>query len=411
MSSESGLKRFEYLLELLGSKQDTLRYFHVAGTNGKGSTSRMIASILEHAGYSVGLYTSPHLEIPRERIQVWDGEHQMISESDFDRLSSQIENLELRLKTELHGELHWFEKLTAIAFCYFAEAGVDYVVLEAGLGGRLDSTNIIKQPIVSVITQIGMDHTEYLGNTILKIASEKAGIIKPGVPVVCQNEDLLVRNCLARVARENNSSLIYPSDADTSLNQFSKHFGSSFMKKNARAAVLAIKAAELEISDEIILEALLDFPNPGRFEELGTNPSFVIDAAHNEDGIEAIVKTYKSYRRSNRFHNNTIIFACQADKAYSKMIAILARELQGTRFIASRSSNSRALEPSIIVKEFNKHGIDCELTDSSWEAFLNSIQGSPDSVFALGSIYMIGEIRKLYFDTFRADEDYINSLL
>ena len=188
------------LLSALGNPEADFRAIHIAGTNGKGSTSVMTASILEEAGFTVGLYTSPHLENECERVQIWDGTHRMIEQARFDELKSvarkAVENATV------------FEIYTAAAYMYFAEMKPDYVVLETGLGGRLDSTNTISKPLVSVITQVGLDHTAELGNTIFKIAHEKAGIIKPGVPVVSQTPDLNVKNVFRRTAAEKGCEFI-----------------------------------------------------------------------------------------------------------------------------------------------------------------------------------------------------------
>jgi dihydrofolate synthase/folylpolyglutamate synthase len=176
----------------------------------------MIASMLEAAGYRVGLYTSPHLETECERVQLWDGEHRMIDQSELDGLREKVKNT-------LHSEEPTvFEVYTAAAYLWFKEQAPDYVVLETGLGGRLDSTNTIEKPLVTVITQVGLDHTAELGNTIFRIAREKAGVIKDGVPVVSQTPDLSVKNILRRTASEKGAEFIDASDADQILSRFRK---------------------------------------------------------------------------------------------------------------------------------------------------------------------------------------------
>ena len=189
------------VMSAFGNPERDFRAIHIAGTNGKGSVAIMTASILEEAGYSVGLYTSPHLELEAERVQIWDGScHRMIPQAHFDELMDRVRGAIHEIDVEYSSV---FMIYTAAAYLYFAEMKPDYVVIECGVGGRLDMTNILEHPMVSVLTQIGLDHTQSLGNTIFRIAREKAGIIKPGVPVVSQTPDLTVKNILRRTAEEN----------------------------------------------------------------------------------------------------------------------------------------------------------------------------------------------------------------
>ena len=217
--SRPGLSRVSELLDKLGNPQDELKFIHVGGTNGKGSFCAMMSSVLKEAGYKTGLFTSPYIEFFNERMMI-NGEP--ISNSELAEFTSQVR----KIADSMTDPPTEFELITAVAMLYFKENKCDIVVLEVGLGGRLDATNIIKSPILSVITGIALDHTAVLGDTIEKIAFEKAGIIKKGIPVLCANQTESVKKVFINVAKENNSKIdcSYKSSVKIKINPFKRFF-------------------------------------------------------------------------------------------------------------------------------------------------------------------------------------------
>jgi len=292
-----GLENTNRLLAACGHPERKTRFLHVAGTNGKGSTCAMLASILRRAGYRTGLYTSPHLKNFCERICV-DGE--MISRED---LAAGIS----RLRDAVHDWDHdptFFEISTVLALDHFARSGCDLVVLETGMGGRLDSTNAVS-PLVSTITPIDMDHMQWLGDTLPKIAAEKAGIIKPGVPVVSAPQQPVAAEVLVHTAAERGSEIRFVSEP--CLHPLA--LAGAHQKWNAALAVETLRASGLGISDAIIREGLLRTEWPARFQRVGER--FVVDGAHNAHSSSALSRiktTPKSSRGSNLSPND--LFLC-----------------------------------------------------------------------------------------------------
>ena len=382
------------LLSALGNPEADFRAIHIAGTNGKGSTSVMTASILEEAGFTVGLYTSPHLENECERVQIWDGTHRMIEQARFDELKSvarkAVENATV------------FEIYTAAAYMYFAEMKPDYVVLETCLGGRLDSTNTISKPLVSVITQVGLDHTAELGNTIFKIAHEKAGIIKPGVPVVSQTPDLNVKNVFRRTAAEKGCEFIDVSAVFDKYRDLELSMKGEHQIRNAATAVEAIKAAGIEVSDEAVRIGLANAYLPGRFEILNENtagteePFFIIDGAHNPDAIEALTRTLTKFAAEHRIKRIYVIFGCMKDKNYTRMIQLLTENMRGCTYATAAVDYGRAEDPERLGEMFASCGRSCIVCESAAEAYEISKDGKYGCVLVTGSIYLAGELRSLY---------------
>ncbi len=406
MASFDGLERMKALLAALGDPEAGFRAIHIAGTNGKGSTAVMTASILEEAGYSVGLFTSPHLEDECERVQIWDGIHRMIEQAELDSLKERVYSVEEDVKKTLHnagleyGKLTVFEVYTAAAYLYFAKEQPDYVVLETGLGGRLDSTNTLEKPLVSVITQVGLDHTAQLGNTIFKIAREKAGIIKPGVPVVSQTGDMNTKNIFRRVAAENGSKFIDVSEVADSYRKYELAMKGGHQTRNAATAVEAIKAAGIEVSEEAIENGLANAWLPGRFEilndEPGEEPVFIIDGAHNPDAISELVKTYEAFSRTNKIKRTLVIFGCMKDKNSVRMVQLLTGGLKGCSYAAAAVDYERAEDPERIgelIAGF-RHG--CMVFESTREAYEYAKDSAFQCILTTGSIYLAGEMRTLF---------------
>ncbi len=406
MASFDGLERMKALLAALGDPEAGFRAIHIAGTNGKGSTAVMTASILEEAGYSVGLFTSPHLEDECERVQIWDGTHRMIEQAELDSLKERVYSVEEDVKKTLHnagleyGKLTVFEVYTAAAYLYFAKEQPDYVVLETGLGGRLDSTNTLEKPLVSVITQVGLDHTAQLGNTIFKIAREKAGIIKPGVPVVSQTGDLNTKNIFRRVAAENGSKFIDVSEVADSYRKFELAMKGGHQTRNAATAVEAIKAAGIEVSEEAIENGLANAWLPGRFEilndEPGEEPVFIIDGAHNPDAISELVKTYEAFSRANKIKRTLVIFGCMKDKNSVRMVQLLTGGLKGCSYAAAAVDYERAEDPERIGELIAGCGHGCMVFESTREAYEYAKDSAFQCILTAGSIYLAGEMRTLF---------------
>ena len=406
MASFDGLERMKALLAALGDPEAGFRAIHIAGTNGKGSTAVMTASILEEAGYSVGLFTSPHLEDECERVQIWDGTHRMIEQAELDSLKERVYSVEEDVKKTLHnagleyGKLTVFEVYTAAAYLYFAKEQPDYVVLETGLGGRLDSTNTLEKPLVSVITQVGLDHTAQLGNTIFKIAREKAGIIKPGVPVVSQTGDMNTKNIFRRVAAENGSKFIDVSEVADSYRKYELAMKGGHQIRNAATAVEAIKAAGIEVSEEAIENGLANAWLPGRFEilndEPGEEPVFIIDGAHNPDAISELVKTYEAFSRTNKIKRTLVIFGCMKDKNSVRMVQLLTGGLKGCSYAAAAVDYERAEDPERIGELIAGCGHGCMVFESTREAYEYAKDSAFQCILTTGSIYLAGEMRTLF---------------
>ena len=405
MASFDGLERMTALLEALGNPEKDLKALHVAGTNGKGSTSVMIASVLEEAGYRVGLYTSPHLEDECERVQLWDGEHRLIESGEFDRLRQRVRDASADVKKTLHREddesfrITLFEEYTAAAYLYFAEAKPDYAVLETGLGGRLDSTNTIEKPLVSVITQVGLDHTAELGNTIFRIAREKAGIIKEGVPVVSQTGDLNVKNILRRTAAEKGCEFIDVSALADSYRGLKLSMRGAHQILNAATAAEAVKAAGIEVTEEAMTAGLEKAMLPGRFEVLGGGdgePFFIVDGAHNPDAIQALTDTFNAFARSNKIRRTLVIFGCMKDKNSVRMVQYLTGGLKGCAYAAAAVDYGRAESPERIAGLISASGHGCFICDDTADAYETAMGGNYQCILVTGSIYLAGEMRALY---------------
>ncbi len=394
MASFDGLDRMKALLSALGNPEADFRAIHIAGTNGKGSTAVMTASILEEAGFTVGLYTSPHLEDECERVQIWDGTHRMIDQAYFDELKDRARSIEPNATV--------FEVYTAAAYLYFAEMQPDYVVLETGLGGRLDSTNTIEKPLVSVITQVGLDHTAELGSTIFKIAREKAGIIKPGVPVVSQTPDLNVKNIFRRTAAGKGCEFIDVSEVYDRYRGFELSMKGPHQIRNAATAAEAIRAAGIEVSEDAVRTGLANAYLPGRFEVLneesaGTGePYFIIDGAHNPDAAGALAETFTAFTREHKSKRNLVIFGCMKDKNYTRMIQLLAENMKGCTYATAAVEYGRAEDPEHLGEVFAACGRSCIVCESAAEAYEISKDGNYGCVLVTGSIYLAGELRSLY---------------
>ncbi|MBR2540590.1 MAG: bifunctional folylpolyglutamate synthase/dihydrofolate synthase [Mogibacterium sp.] len=395
MPSLTGYERMVNLLSWLGNPEQNFKAIHIAGTNGKGSTGVMIASILEAAGYTVGLYTSPHLEEECERVQIWNGDHRMIPQEHFEELMDRVRKIRSKYDPECSS---LFDIYTAAAYLYFDEVKPDYVILECGLGGRLDMTNTLSRPLVSVITQIGMDHTAELGNTIIKIAREKAGIIKPGVPVVSQTPELLIKNVIHRIADEKGSKFIDASLVTGNYSGYRLAMRGEHQLRNAATAVEAIRAAGIEVSEEDIRTGLARAVNPGRFEILREKPYWIIDGAHNPDAIQALTETFSKFAADNKIRRTLVIFGCMKDKNYRHMIQLLTGNMRGCSYATVAVDYDRAEDPEVLGEVFAANGRGCTCYESVSEAFCEAKASNYECILITGSIYVAGAMRSYFFE-------------
>ena len=351
-----GLEHTFQLLERCGNPQDCFKSIHIAGTNGKGSTSAMLASILKGAGYTVGLYTSPHLIRFNERVRV-DGipipdekivEFVSLYKSDLEEIKSTF-----------------FEATTALAFNYFKDENVDVAVVETGLGGRLDSTNVLK-PTITIITSITADHTEILGKDLSKIAFEKGGIIKNNIPLVLSPQCDEVDNVLLRIAKEKNAALNdckkkYLNNVKLGENGTEFSWNDNQYKTNligehqASNAVLAIEAAKLfdkNIKHESIVNGLKNVIWPGRLQSLSNNKHIYYDVAHNPHGIEVVLETL-----SNIFNEKPIgLLALKADKELDKIAPILRNKF--SKLIITSQAEAGLMDSNNLHISLLNFGID-----------------------------------------------------
>lgn len=401
------LERVRELLRRLGAPEAGLKIVHIAGTKGKGSTAAMISSALRKAGYRVGLFTSPHLHTFRERIQV-DGEP--ISGEDFaaaiERVMPHVDELNA---TGEHGYITTFEALTAMALLYFSEQKVQALVLEVGVGGRLDATNVVT-PAVSVITSISRDHTELLGETLPEIAGEKAGIIKPGIPVVIAPQKPEVEDVIVKTARERGSEIVQVGrevvwsslghgewGQKLLVRDFEREYRVSMpligdhQQENAATAISALSVLRTrgwQISERSIVDGFADVRWPGRMEELGRRPLVIADGAHNGDSArrlrEALTKYYE-------FRKAALVVGVSADKNVEDIASELV-PLAST-VILTKSRHARAAEPDAIAGIFMRPDIILETTESVQEALQRAreLVSEEDLVCVTGSLFVVGE--------------------
>jgi len=400
-----GLERIEALCKALNNPQDRLKFIHVAGTNGKGSTSTLIANSLAGSGHKVGLFTSPYVVDFRERFSI-NGE--MISKTELaalvDDIKPKVDELAPNLiPTE-------FELITALAFLYFYLNNCDYVVLEVGLGGRFDSTNIIKRPLVSVITSVSKDHMAVLGDTIEKIAFEKAGIIKPNVPVVLYPlQAAEAYEVITEVAKYQKSDLFIPSLEELSIIDQSI-FGSNFSYKNViyslalmgehmiYNAITALTALELlkdgghVVDDNAVSRALEKTQMAGRLEIYSKKPLVIFDGGHNEGCALALEKVFKTYLAGYRIIGITCLMA---DKDYDTYLKILAPCFD--TLIASSIDYSRALSAEKLADHAKAYCSKVIVEKDVFNAYqlgLSRVSGEKDVLVVCGSFYFLSDLRK-----------------
>lgn len=402
-----GLERIEKLCDLLGNPQKKLKFIHVAGTNGKGSFCSMLDSILRASGYKVGLFTSPYIVRFNERMRVNGVD---IPDDTLAELTERVKPLADSM-TDKPTE---FELITAIAFEYFAREGCDVVVLEAGMGGRLDSTNIIEEPLLSVITGVSLDHTAFLGDTVEKIAAEKAGIIKAGAPVLLGGDDLDARRVVSARAQELLSELYSP-DYNEIKNLTATLSGSEFdykeytrvklnllglyQPRNAALvleAVKILKSRGLAVPDAAAYDGLSSARWCARFEIVSDDPLVIFDGAHNPEGIAAAVTAIEHYFDDKKV---VVLTGVLADKDYRFIAEKLARVASCTFTITP--DNPRALSASDYADVLASYGVESVATAGISEAVqLATVRARKkgEALVCLGSLYtysdIVSEIKK-----------------
>ena len=400
--SKPGLSRTRALLSALGNPERQLRFVHIAGTNGKGSTAACIASCLQAAGWRVGLYTSPYINRFNERMQV---NGVPISDEDLEALVDRIRPIANAL-TDSPTE---FELITALGFLYFLQTHCDIVVLEVGLGGALDSTNVIPAPEAAVITALGLDHTAVLGDTIQDVARAKAGIIKAGAPVITYGGVPEADAVIAAVCKEQGCPL-YPVDfsqltllpSDLSGSRFS--FGNlsnltlpllgSYQPYNAAVAITTLKVLDKQgwhISDAAIREGLRTVQWPGRFELLRTDPPFLLDGSHNPHGMRATAQSLQDRFPRQKF---TFLISVMADKDVTGIltpILPLAKE-----FVTVRANLPRAMPAEELAARITALGGTAQAAPSisAGVALAQSLAGANGSICALGTLYFSADVRQ-----------------
>lgn len=399
--SKPGLSRTQELLRSLGNPEKKLKFVHIAGTNGKGSTAACIASVLQKAGYRTGLYTSPYIMRFNERMQV-NGIH--ISDEELEKLTAEIRPFADAM-TDSPTE---FELITALGMQYFLYKQCDIVVLEVGLGGELDSTNVIETPDVAVITAIGLDHTNELGSTLPEIANAKAGIIKHGGDVAIYGGNATVEKVFERVCSEKNAILtitdfhklkFHSCTLDACIFDFGQYKNihlpliGTYQPNNAALAITAIEILRkkgYEISDEDIVSGLNSVKWMGRFEVLHRDPVFILDGSHNPHGMEATAMSLQKH-----FGDKKIVFltGVMADKDIGSMMKFIAPLAKS--FVTVEPPNPRAMDSAALADLLSVYGKPTTPCDSIKAGVAEAIRqaGQEGIVCALGSLYFSGDIR------------------
>lgn len=370
------------LADYLNNPENTFKSFHIAGTNGKGSTSHMLASVFQEAGYKTGLYTSPHLKDFRERIKI-NGE--MIPEAKVSQFINTHKSF-----FELN-QLSFFEMTVGLAFDYFRSEKVDIAIVEVGMGGRLDSTNIIT-PELSIITNIGLDHTKFLGDTIEKIAVEKAGVIKENVPVVIGESIADTMSVFNTIASEKNAPLTF-ADQEAYLSLDSDLKG-IYQKKNIQTVSVALNILQSKgwkISDENIMKGLLNTIDNtglmGRWQILRQSPKVICDTGHNKEGLELVMQQLKA-ETYNQLH---IVLGVVSDKDLNSVLPLFPKN---ATYYFCKPNIPRGMEVSVLNKEaqaFGLKGEEYSSVDLAYKAALNQAS-KKDLIFVGGSTFVVAEV-------------------
>ena len=375
------------LVNHLNNPQEKLKCIHVAGTNGKGSTSHMLASILQEADYKVGLYTSPHLRDFKERIKIISPEASGEISEDF-----VCEFINKNKAFFEANDMSFFEMTVGLAFDYFAKEQVDIAIIEVGMGGRLDATNVIT-PLISVITNIGLDHTQFLGNTLAAIAFEKAGIIKPEIPIVIGEYTPETKPVFVAKARENNSEIYMASDLIQEI--FSSDLIGDYQIHNKKTVVQTItilnSQKEFKISETNIKKGLLHVAKntglEGRWQQLGEFPKIICDTAHNKNGLEIVMRQIQK----EKFDTLHIVLGMVNDKDLEEILPLFPTN---ALYYFCKPNIPRGLETSILHEEARKHHLLGDTYPSVLDAYNKAkiTATKNDFIFIGGSTFVLAEI-------------------
>jgi dihydrofolate synthase/folylpolyglutamate synthase len=402
------LRHVEELLNRMGNPQLAARTIHIAGTKGKGSVAAMVTQVLSASDYKTGLYISPHFHTLRERISI-DGS--LISEAEFAAAMVKVMPFIESMKQDASfRQLTYFEALTALAFAYFQKKRVDFQVLEVGLGGRLDATNIVANPAVCIITSISLDHTQILGNSLEEIAREKAGIIKPGCWVVISPQPEEAASVINDICREKEAKVVQVGkditwhkiggdfhhqslviEGRTSKYQVSIPLLGDFQLENAATAVAALEilvSMGFAISPVDIAQGLAQVKWPGRFQILQQHPAVLVDGAHNVASMRRLVNNIKAYFAHKRIF---LVFGTSCDKDIPGIINELVP--LSPQVIVTQASHSRAAPSPTLAAEFTKRGIKPEIKETVAQAISRalSLAGRTDIICVTGSLFVVAE--------------------
>lgn len=401
------LDEVRHFLKELGNPDEQLNIIHVAGTNGKGSVCADLTAMLMEAGYHVGTFVSPHLTDVTERFLV-DGVP--VEEAGFSESFARVKAVTDRLTSEGYAHPTFFEFVFLMAMDLYGRRKPDFVVLETGLGGRLDTTNVIRHPLACVITSISLDHTQYLGDTVELIAAEKAGIIKPGIPVVYDNNDRAAGAVIAAAA-DRLGSAAYGLTAEDSC--WGVSFAAPYQAMNAALAVKVLEILEIEgVNAEVCRKALASVHWTGRMQQVA--PDVWVDGAHNPGGIRAFIQAVKaqnglavqekqSAQQPDQGEQNAadmhpqiqLLFAAVSDKDYHEMIRLLCTELSPERVTVVQLKSERGLQADALARQFEDAGCShVTAFDSTKDALKHvlSEKKEGDHLYMVGSLYLIGEI-------------------
>lgn len=410
-TTKNKLSHTKECLGRLGNPEKKFKVIHVAGTNGKGSTCAFLTSIFREAGYSCGLFTSPHLVVINERFQI---NEKNIDNQAFMSAFEKVKALADELVAE--GSYHptYFEMLFLMGMVIFAEAGVDYVMLETGLGGRLDATTAVEEPAACVITSISFDHMQYLGNTIAEIAGEKAGIIVPGVPVIYDGNNPEAAKVIRKQAealgspyyevKKENTEILRNTSAGIDFCMENEYYGNTAFSipfiagYQVMNAALALKTAEViknvvNLPKDSVLRGLRETRWQGRMETV--LPGVIVDGAHNEDGVEKFVETAEHFQKD---YPLTLLFSAVDDKDYTDMIRTVAGRIRFQHVIVTQVGGYRKVPAEQLADIFRKEGClcaeSCEDVESSFRRALE-YRGKEGMLFCVGSLYLVGEIKAI----------------
>jgi dihydrofolate synthase / folylpolyglutamate synthase len=393
------LDRMRQALALFNHPENQFPSLHIAGTNGKGSTAALLHNILQQAGYRTALYTSPHLESFTERIRIGQEE---IAQAEVVSLADEI----WQRTAEANVPLTFFEFITVMAFIYFARNRVDVAVVEVGLGGRLDATNVVS-PLVSVITTIAKDHEAYLGPDELSIAREKGGIIKPRIPVICGKVSEPVTEVLQEVARLRESPAYFLGTSFSFLLKNERLFDYIGIKQNLSGLALALRGRH-QLANASLALAALELVNehfpvpqaalrygletvrwPGRLEVISERPLVILDGAHNPEGVRALADALIELRQGRKIK---LLFATMADKEWQLMVEMLAK--LADEMIFTRVSMERSADPELLAKNIPVPIPSRVIQDSQTALAALLDRAQPDDILVVaGSLYLLGEVR------------------